>query len=53
MRRAGAKTLEQTKQEKILDPWSKWSDDFVKTDVFIETLYNSLTGMKGEFVKHN
>ncbi len=53
VRRAGAKTLEQMKQEKILDPWSKWSGDFVKTDVFIETLYNSLTGMKGEFVKHN
>ena len=47
------KTLEQMKQEKILDPWSKWSGDFVKTDVFIETLYNSLTGTKGEFVKHN
>jgi cyclase len=47
------KTLEQMKQEKILDPWSKWSGDFVKTDAFIETLYNSLTGTKGEFVKHN
>ena len=47
------KTLEQMKQEKILNPWSKWSGDFVKTDAFIETLYNSLTGTKGEFVKHN
>jgi cyclase len=47
------KTLEQMKQEKILDPWSKWSGDFVKTDAFIETLYNSLTGTKGEFLKHN
>jgi cyclase len=47
------KTLEQMKQEKILDPWSKWSGDFVKTDAFIETLYNSLTGTKGEFVRHN
>ena len=35
------KTLEQMKQEKILDPWQKWSGDFVKTDAFIETLYNS------------
>src|ERR1700747_2119256 len=42
------KTLEQMKQEKILDPWSKWSGDFVKADAFIETLYNSLTGTKGE-----
>src|SRR5246127_4024048 len=47
------KTLEQMKQEKILEPWQKWSGDFVKTDAFIETLYNSLTGTKGEFVKHN
>jgi cyclase len=47
------RTLEQMKQEKILDPWQKWSGDFVKTDAFIETLYNSYTGTKGEFVKHN
>src|SRR5438445_13132038 len=47
------KTLDQMKQEKILVPWQKWSDDFVNSDVFIETLYNSLTGHKGEFVKHN
>jgi cyclase len=47
------KTLEQMKQAKILDPWQKWSGDFVKTDAFIETLYNSYTGTKGEFVKHN
>jgi cyclase len=50
---AERKTLEQMKQEKILDPWNKWSGDFVKTDAFIETLYNSLTGTKGEFIKHN
>jgi len=47
------KTLEQMKQEKILDSWKKWSGDFVNADAFIETLYNSLTGTKGEFVKHN
>jgi cyclase len=47
------KTLEQMKKDKILDPWAKWSGDFVKTDAFIETLYNSFTGTKGEFVKHN
>ncbi len=47
------KTLEQMKKEKILEPWKKWSGDFVNTDGFIETLYNSLTGTKGEFVKHN
>ncbi len=47
------KTLEQMKQEKILEPWKKWSGDFVNADVFIETLNNSLTGTKGEFVQHN
>jgi cyclase len=47
------KTLEQMKQEKILAPWKKFSGDFVTEDAFIETLYNSLTGTKGEFVKHN
>jgi len=31
----------------------KGSGDFVNTDAFIETLYNSLTGTKGEFLKHN
>jgi cyclase len=47
------KTLEQMKKEKILDPWKKWSGDFVNTDAFIETLYNSLTGTQGQFIKHN
>src|SRR5499433_856585 len=47
------KTLEQMKQEKLLDPWKKWSGDFINTDQFLETIYNSLTGNKGAFVKHN
>jgi cyclase len=47
------KTVEQMKQEKILAPWSKWSGEFLDSDKFIETLYNSLTGSKGEFLKHN
>jgi glyoxylase-like metal-dependent hydrolase (beta-lactamase superfamily II) len=47
------KTLEQMKQEKILAPWPKWSTGFLDADKFIETLYNSLTGSKGEFLKHN
>ncbi len=50
---AAHKTLDQMKQEKILATWEKWSNGFVSSDVFIETLYNSLTGHKGEFVKHN
>ncbi|HYL86686.1 MAG TPA: MBL fold metallo-hydrolase [Candidatus Angelobacter sp.] len=47
------KTLEQMKQAKILGPWEKFSGSFVNSDAFIETLYNSLTGHKGEFMKHN
>jgi hypothetical protein len=47
------KTLDQMKQEKILAAWQKWSNDFVSQDVFIETLYNSLTGRPGQLVKHN
>src|SRR5271170_3797902 len=47
------KTVEQMRQEKILEPWKKWSGEFIDSDKFIETLYNSLTGKKGEFVKHN
>jgi glyoxylase-like metal-dependent hydrolase (beta-lactamase superfamily II) len=48
------KTLDQMKQEKILAAWdSKWSGDSIKTDAWIETLYNSLTGSQGKFMKHN
>ncbi|MBV8515321.1 MAG: MBL fold metallo-hydrolase [Acidobacteria bacterium] len=47
------KSLDQMKREKILAPWSKFSGDFVNEDIFTETLYNSLTNTKGEFVKHN
>jgi cyclase len=47
------KTLDQMKQAKILAPWEKFSGSFINTDAFIETLYNSLTGHKGEFLKHN
>jgi len=36
-----------------LAPWQKWSDTFVKTHAFIETIYNSLTGTKGKFIRHN
>jgi cyclase len=47
------KTLDEMKKEKILAPWEKFSGQFVNTDGFIETLYNALTGRKGEFMKHN
>jgi cyclase len=48
------KTLQQIQQAKVLAPWQKWSGDFVSTDLFIETLYNELTGTKtAGLVKHN
>ena len=47
-------TLAQMKEKKILDPWKKYSGDFISEDAFLETLYNSLTGqMNGKFIKHN
>jgi glyoxylase-like metal-dependent hydrolase (beta-lactamase superfamily II) len=48
------KTLDQLKQEKVLEPWKKWSGDYISSDIFVETLYNDLTGRKdGKFIKHN
>ena len=47
-------TLAQMKENKILDPWKKYSGDFISENAFLETLYNSLTGQtNGNFLKHN
>lgn len=47
-------TLAQMKEKKVLDPWKKYSGDFISEDAFLETLYNSLTGQaNGRFIKHN
>jgi len=51
---AEKQTLDQMKQAKLLDPWKRYSGDFINEDAFLETLYNSLTGqMNGKFIKHN
>ena len=48
------RTLVQMKQDGILDPWKKYSGDFISEDAYLETLYNSLTGQKnGTLLKHN
>jgi len=49
------KTVDQMKKEKILAAWdAKYSGKFITSDLFIETLNNSLTNQKNaEFVKHN
>jgi glyoxylase-like metal-dependent hydrolase (beta-lactamase superfamily II) len=50
---AEKKTLDQMKEQKILEPWKKYSGDFISADAFIETLYNSLTGKKdAAFMRH-
>jgi glyoxylase-like metal-dependent hydrolase (beta-lactamase superfamily II) len=47
-------TLAQMKEKRLLDPWKKYSGDFISEDAFLETLYKSLTGQKnGKFIKHN
>jgi cyclase len=48
-------SLEQMKQRKLLAPWSqKYSGDFISTDTFLETLYNSLShNGHTPFVRHN
>jgi glyoxylase-like metal-dependent hydrolase (beta-lactamase superfamily II) len=51
---AAGKTLEQLKQEKVLDPWKHKSGSFITTDLFIETLYNELTGNRNaKLIPHN
>jgi glyoxylase-like metal-dependent hydrolase (beta-lactamase superfamily II) len=48
------KTLDQMKQAKLLDPWKKYSGELVTEDIFLETLYSSLTGQKtGKLIRHN
>lgn len=48
------KSLDQLKQEKVLDQWKSLSGPFITTDIFVETLYYDLTGKKDRaVVKHN
>jgi cyclase len=47
-------SLEQMAQEQLLKDWEQWSGDFISTQVFLETLYNDLTGNRsGDFLEHN
>lgn len=51
---ASGKSADGMKNEKVLAAWQKWSGEFIKTDGWIDTLYNSLTGRKNAgFVKHD
>jgi len=47
-------TLDQMRQAKLLDPWKKFAGPFVSADIYLETLYYSLSGAPGgKFVPHN
>ena len=46
------KSLEQLKNDKVLEPWKQYSGPILADD-FIDTLYNELTGKKAtELLKH-
>jgi len=49
------KAVDQMKKEKILAQWdSKYGKGFITPDLFVDTLYNSLTNnQNAEFLKHN
>ncbi len=48
------KTLDQMKQQKILDPWKSYSGEFISEDAFLETIYISLTEHRaGELSTHD
>jgi hypothetical protein len=47
------KTLDQLKQEKVLDRWKEWSGEWIASDTFIETLYDDLIGKPRTFVRRN
>ena len=43
---AAGKTLDQIKTEGLPDEWKPWGTGFIKTDLWIETIYKSLTAKK-------
>jgi cyclase len=40
------KSLDQLKQEKVLDAWKSWSGDWITSDVYLETLYDDVTSKR-------
>ena len=43
---AASKTLEQIKSEGLPDEWKPWGTGFIKTDLWIETIFKSLSARK-------
>lgn len=51
---AAGQSAEDMQKANVLGAWQKWSGNFIKTDTWIETLYNSLSGKKSAgFTRHN
>ncbi len=44
---AAGKTVDQLKSGKVLEPWDAWGQGFIKTDAWIQTLHDELTGVPG------
>lgn len=40
---AAGKTVDQVKAEGLPDEWKEWGSGFIKTDVWVETIYRSLS----------
>ena len=38
------KSLEDLKKAGVPDKWKSWGNGFIKTDQWVETIYNSLKG---------
>ena len=43
---AAGKTLEEVKKEGLPDEWKPWGTGFIKTDMWLELVYRSLTAKK-------
>ena len=43
---AAGKTLDEVKKEGLSAEWNSWGQGFIKTDVWIELVYRSLTAKK-------
>lgn len=43
---SAGKTLDQIKSEGLPDEWKPWGTGFIKTDLWVETIYRSLTAKK-------
>ena len=45
------KSLQQLKQQNVLAPWNDWEGSFITSDIYLETLYNDITGKSERLTK--